>query len=507
MDRPKTGIASYSDEELKAAHIATTAQSMPAAPVPPRHKRGFTVAEILGMDFPPPTWIIPDLLTVGLTILAGAPKLGKSWLALALGTGVGSGGAVLGAYRVEQRDALYLALEDTPRRLKNRLEKISAAASSRLTIFSTWPSGPEGIADLDSWLTLHPETKLVLIDTLAKFRGQSTSDDRYSADYAVAGAIKAVADKHDAAIVVIHHVRKMGSDDIMDMVSGSNGLNGAADATWILTKARGESDATLFCTGRDIEEQSLALTFDKDIATWRVLGDAAEYSQSKERREVLAALPLGAAKKTSEIADAIGKKPQATGYLLNALAEEGIVKAPAHGGYWTRIQPCNPCNTVTVTDKQSPELPEVTGIQGLQGYSPTTEPETGKPGAIPSSTLEPGPEPPTVDYDDDDAPSGAYGEDPEYCEPSKDPEPQSNLCNLEQVPEAMRLLEEAEQRRKAKAAERSGAPAPLPTIEELEARLSTATGSERGDLLFQIEKLRQGRPPAAPVEDPPLDLF
>lgn len=126
--------------------------------------------------------------------------------------------------------------------------------------------------------------------------------------------------------------------------------------------------------------------------------------------------------------------------------------------------------------------------------------------AIPSPILEPEPEPPTVDYDDDDAPSGAFGENPEYCEPSKEPELQSNLCNLEQVPEAMRLLEEAEQRRKAKALERSGAPA-LPTIETLEARLSTATGSERGDLLFQIEKLRQGMPLAAALEDPPLDLF
>jgi len=455
----KKVLAEEDDAPAREARIARLAK----LPQP-----GYTVNELLGMDFSPPVWIVPGLLTVGLTILAGAPKLGKSWLALALGTGVGSGGAVLGAYRVEQRAALYLALEDNNRRLQSRLQKIEADSHADLTLYNSWRSGTEGLADLDAYLGENRNTKLVIIDTLAKIRSPSTSSNQYEADYRDASGFKVLADKYEIAIVIIHHTRKMDSEDQMDKVSGTNGLNGAADATWILSRARGESDATLFCTGRDIEEQSLALTFDRDFATWRVLGDAAEYSQSRERREVLAVLPLGAAMKTKEIADAIGKKPQATGYLLNALAKEGIVKSPDYG-YWTRIEPCNPCNTVT--DKQGPDLPEVTGIQDLQGYSPTKEPVTDKPGAIPSLILEPEPERPTVDYDDDDAPSGAYGEDPEFCEPSKAPEPRNDLCNGEQVPEAMRLLEAAELRRQAKVLE------------------------------------RKGPPPVSSLEDPPLDIF
>jgi DNA-binding transcriptional ArsR family regulator len=335
--------------------------------------RGMTVGEILATDFPPPQWIVPELLTSGLTILAGAPKLGKSWLALALGAAVGSGGAVLGRYRVERRGAAYLALEDTPRRLKDRLQKIGAARDAHLDLFTQWRAGTEGIADLDAYLEEHPDVKLVLIDTLARFRGPPQGDDRYAEDYRAAAEIKAVADKHDAAIVVIHHVRKMPSEDVMDMVSGSNGLNGAADSTWVLTRARGEADAKLFITGRDVEEQSLALRFDSECGSWTVLGDAAEYAQSRERREILDALPSGAKKRTSEIAAAVGKKPNAVAYLLSKLEKEGLVHSP-HYGHWARITPESPESTEsesTPTLFTETESRNIQGIQDFQGvYTP-----------------------------------------------------------------------------------------------------------------------------------------
>ena len=207
--------------------------------------RGMTCGALLATEFPPPQWIVPGLLVSGLTILAGAPKLGKSWLALALGAAVGSGGSVLGRYHVERRKALYLALEDTPHRLKNRLEKIGASPVSKLDLFTQWRAGGEGIEDLDAYLEECHDIKLVLVDTLARFRGQPQGDDRYAEDYRAAAAIKTVADRHDCAIIVVHHVRKMAAEDIMDTVSGSNGLNGAADSTWILTRSRGEAGAQL----------------------------------------------------------------------------------------------------------------------------------------------------------------------------------------------------------------------------------------------------------------------
>ena len=299
--------------------------------------KGMSVRDLLEKDFPPPAWIVENLLTTGVTVFAGAPKLGKSWMALGLGSAVGSGGAFLGRYRVERRRSLYLALEDVPRRLKGRLEKIGASPDSLLTIFTEWRSGGEGLADLDAWLYENPGTQLVLIDTLARFRGKpEQGESLYDYDYRITAAIKTLADKHDCAIALIHHVRKMASEDVMETVSGSNGLNGAADATWILTRARGEADATLFVTGRDIEEQSLALRFDPEIGTWTALGDAGEYTQSRERREVLDAVPLEpASRKTRDIVALVGKKPAAVSRLLEKLEADGLVFSPTYGE-WSR---------------------------------------------------------------------------------------------------------------------------------------------------------------------------
>jgi DNA-binding transcriptional ArsR family regulator len=335
--------------------------------------RGWTTAELLAMNFPPPVWVVPDLLTTGLTILAGAPKLGKSWLALSLATAVGSGGAVMGWYRVQPRQVLYLALEDTPRRLKGRLEKLGAVPTTTVTIFGAWRSGADGLGDLDVWLEENQGTSLVIIDTLARFRGgwrPGRSDDSYTEDYAAAGHLKAVADRHDAAILVVHHVRKSASEDPMEMVSGTNGLNGAADCTWVLTRGRGESDAKLFATGRDIEEQSIALSFDRELATWRVLGNASEYAQSQERRAVLEILPFGVSMKTGEIAAALGKKEQATGYLLKKLEEEGLIKKPKYGIWIRQNPPVTTVSTVTVTGNP----PDLQDLQDLQGVASPTEP-------------------------------------------------------------------------------------------------------------------------------------
>jgi DNA-binding transcriptional ArsR family regulator len=335
--------------------------------------RGWTCGELLSADFPPPVWIVPELLVPGLTILAGAPKLGKSWLILALGAAVGSGGAVLGRYRVERHEAAYLALEDTPRRLKDRLEKIGAASASGLNVFTEWRSGAEGIADLDAYLEEYSDIKLVLIDTLARFRGAPQGDDRYAADYAAAACIKTLADKHDCAIVVVHHVRKMPAEDVMDTVSGSNGLNGAADSTWILTRVRGEADASLFITGRDVEEQTLALRFDGTCGSWAVLGDAAEYAQSRERREVLDAVPLEPmTRKTKDIVAHLGKKPAAVSRLLEKLEAEGLVFSPKYGE-WSRKGGKSGKSVNVEPLVMRPEQGTFTLIPDLPGDTPTAE--------------------------------------------------------------------------------------------------------------------------------------
>ena len=240
-------------------------------------RTSWTAAELLGTDFPEPRWAVPGLVAEGLTLLAGAPKVGKSWLGLGLGIAISTGGKALGRIDVEPGEALYLALEDTPRRLKSRLEKITSGdrhpGLGALTIATQCPPLPAGgdqkIAD---WLKQHPAARLVVIDVLSKIRGAAGRDTpQYDADYAAVARAKAIADTFGVAIVVVHHTRKMTGEDFVVEVSGTFGISGAADAVMSLKRTRGTADGILYVTGRDVEETQHALSFSPALGAWQLL--------------------------------------------------------------------------------------------------------------------------------------------------------------------------------------------------------------------------------------------
>ncbi len=295
-------------------------------------KAGFTVTELMRAEFPPPVWIVPGLLTTGLTILAGAPKLGKSWLSLALATAAGSGGTVMGKYQVDKNPALYLALEDTPRRLQDRLQIIRAAPDADVKFFTLWGNGAGALSDLDKYLASNRSVKLVIIDTLAKIRGTNTSGaPQYEIDYSVGAGLKALADKHECAVVAVHHTRKAGAEDYIDAVSGTLGLTGAADTVMVLQRARGEAKASLSVTSRDFNETEIALTFDQELGTWLAIGEGVGCTLSQERRDILTALDHGLPMTTSQIARKVGKKDSAVSNLLSKLMADGLVESPTYG--------------------------------------------------------------------------------------------------------------------------------------------------------------------------------
>src|SRR5262249_55515259 len=154
---------------------------------------------------------------------------------------------------------------------------------------TAWPrQDAGGLEALAGWIEEHPDARLILIDTWAKFRPQKVrGDDAYEIDYAHAAALKALTDRYGIAIVVLHHCRKMDADDPVDSVSGTLGLTGCADAVLVLKRERGRHDAALFVTGRDLEEQEFALQFDPEFALWSIAGDADEYRLSQERAVLL----------------------------------------------------------------------------------------------------------------------------------------------------------------------------------------------------------------------------
>ncbi|MBR0035645.1 MAG: AAA family ATPase [Synergistaceae bacterium] len=229
--------------------------------------------ELRKKEFAPVKWAVRGFLPSGLSILGAPPKTGKSILALQISLGVAIGGYVLGKIQVEQGDVLYLSLEDNERRLQARIAGSNNIDDSdnisRLTLVYSIPRQHEGgLEFIDWWLSEHPEARLVIIDTLQKFRKQlSNKANVYAEDYDVISEIKKVADKHDVAFLIIHHLKKVRPKDELtmdwiDTFSGSAGIAGSADALFMLKRARSSVNGKLYRTGRDVEEAEFSLKLD-----------------------------------------------------------------------------------------------------------------------------------------------------------------------------------------------------------------------------------------------------
>ena len=208
-------------------------------------------------------FIVDEILPVGLHLFCGAPKVGKSWLMLDLCIKVSKGEEIWNL-KTNKCDVLYLALEDTYSRLQKRLFKLTDEIDSNFHIAIESNKITNGLVmQLESAIKQYPNTRLVVIDTLQKVRKQS-NDVNYSADYGDISTLKAFADKNKLAIILVHHLRKQDDSDVFNKISGTAGIMGSSDTTFILEKkSRDDSVATLFVTGRDVEYQTFTLRFEE----------------------------------------------------------------------------------------------------------------------------------------------------------------------------------------------------------------------------------------------------
>jgi RecA-family ATPase len=254
----------------------------------------FTAASLYGRTFPEIKYVVSDLVPEGLTILAGRPKVGKSWAALDIAIAVASDGYCFGDRKALHGDVLYCALEDNPRRLKRRIRKIMQARGmpwpARLTLATRWRRLDDGgVRDAQEWAASVERPVLVIFDTLAGVRPDRKSQDTlYDGDYRALTSLHAWANEQGIAVVVLHHTRKMDADDPLDTVSGSLGLTGCADTTLVLQ--RSSQGTTLYLRGRDIEEAEHAVVFNAQTCRWAIIGDAAEVRRSDSRQSVLTVL-------------------------------------------------------------------------------------------------------------------------------------------------------------------------------------------------------------------------
>jgi hypothetical protein len=308
--------------------------------------------------FPEPRWAVPGIIAEGVTVLAGAPKAGKSWLALGLGLACATGGKALGAIAVDAGPALYLALEDTGRRLQTRLRLVLGPdpAPHSLTLATQCPALPSGgDAYIAAWLDRNRAARLVVIDVLARIRGPVSRDlPAYDADYRAVCRAKAIADHYGVPFVIVHHTRKATAADFLDEVSGTQGVAGAADSVAVLKRVRGKADAILHITGRDVEEAEHALAFAPDIGAWQLSDTpAAELALGDTRAAILIYVREHPGARPKAIAEGTGLDYPAVRQAARRMAGDGQLQADPAGGYYEPVTAVTAVTTPGITSENA----------------------------------------------------------------------------------------------------------------------------------------------------------
>ena len=238
---------------------------------------------LMSKPLQPMNFVVDTLLSQGLHILAGSPKVGKSWLALWLAVTVAKGEPVWGM-QVKQGTTLDLCLEDSQLRIQNRLFDVTEDAPSNVHFCTESRILGDGLTEqLEQFLSEHPDTSLIIIDTLQMIRG-TTYDNTYANDYRDLSVLKKLADARRIAILLIHHLRKEKAADVFNRISGTTAISGAVDSSFTLVEEqRGSGRAKLSCIGRDIEYRELELRRNADNV-WEVTTDSYQHPELLDGR-------------------------------------------------------------------------------------------------------------------------------------------------------------------------------------------------------------------------------
>ena len=230
-----------------------------------------SMTELYDTVYPPRTPVVDGFLYGGTYLFVGAPKVGKSFFMGQLAYHVAMG-LPLWNYPVRKGTVLYLALEDDYARLQRRLSVMFGVECADNLFFATQAKTlNEGLdGELEGFLKEHKDARLIIIDTLQKVREVGGDRYSYSSDYEIVTKLKSFSDKYGVCLLVVHHTRKLESEDSFDMISGTNGLLGAADGAFIMQKKkRTDNTAVMDIVGRDQPDQELTIEFDRERCVWK----------------------------------------------------------------------------------------------------------------------------------------------------------------------------------------------------------------------------------------------
>lgn len=299
---------------------------------------GFSAFELGKMNIPAPSYLVDGVVPQGCSLLAAAPKIGKTLFALNIAYGIACGGVVLGNVPVSKASVLFLALEGSKRGLKRRLKNLAQgeAYPENLHFYQRWPDKDNGGYDLlKYWIDQHNDAGLIVVDTLKRVRGTGGgSRYMYNFDYEALQPLSALAEMTNVSIIAIHHTRKMESADPLDMVSGTHGLTGAVDNVLVMQRSRRQADAILTVIPREEDEAELALKFDEQIKNWVLIGHANELAKTHARQEIIDVLKkVGEPMTPKKIAETLGKKPNNIKQLCHQMKKDLELTQPQDGHY------------------------------------------------------------------------------------------------------------------------------------------------------------------------------
>ena len=231
---------------------------------------------LMSKEHTPRPFCIKGLLPQGVCLLAGNPKSGKSWLVLDWSLCISKGIPVWGMETV-QGTVLYLCLEDTEDRLRERLSLMTDEVPKSICFVTESGTLADTLEEqIHFFMREHPDTVLIVIDTFQLIR-ENTGEPNYAGDYQEIQKLKRIADQYRITILLVHHLRKQGDTDPFNRLSGTTGITGAADNLFILDrKDRRQSDAQLICTGRDIGDRVVHMRFSRECYVWTMISDSAE---------------------------------------------------------------------------------------------------------------------------------------------------------------------------------------------------------------------------------------
>lgn len=237
-----------------------------------------SMTQLLNSVYHTKPYLVEGLLYPDSYILAGSPKQGKSFLMLQLCYHIAAGLPIWG-HPVNQGAVLYLALEDDYPRLQKRLFKMFGTQTTEHFYMATWAKKiGEGLEEqLKEFVADHPNTSLIVIDTLKLVRTLGPNMKSYDDDYEFGIALTRLAHQLGVCIIAVHHTTKKEYENLFDKLSGTKGLYGSVDGGIILEKTEAFSQkANLHFQGRDQVETMLEIEKDLNTLQWLFINESAE---------------------------------------------------------------------------------------------------------------------------------------------------------------------------------------------------------------------------------------